>query len=136
VSAAHCGDWLWWQLLQALGVPSATLRSGRGTRMLWSARPSITMKLALGMWQLAHGVPVLPAGWQWWPVLSYLPGAWHCAHTALPSVRNFWVCGSWQSLQVTPWRCILLCSHEPHTKTSSRCWPSGWYRPGASTDGR
>ena len=32
-----------WERLQALGVPSASLRSGRGTRMPWSRRASITM---------------------------------------------------------------------------------------------
>ncbi len=55
---------------------------------------------------------------------SYFDASWHCAQTELPGARSFCVCGSWQSLQVTPAPCILLCSHEPQTNTSSCCCPS------------
>jgi hypothetical protein len=44
----------------------------------------------------------------------------------LPSTRNFAVCASWQSMQVTPRWCILVCSQEFQTNTSSSCWPSAW----------
>ena len=38
--------------------------------------------------------------------------AWR-ASTVLPAVRSFSECGSWQSEQVTPSACILLCANEP-----------------------
>ena len=42
-SAAQRSDLSRWHCVQALGVPIATDRSGRGTRKLWSWRPWITM---------------------------------------------------------------------------------------------
>ena len=42
-SAAHCAPRSAWQPLQAFGVPSDTLRSGRGMRSEWSWRGSMTM---------------------------------------------------------------------------------------------
>ena len=51
-----------WHWLQALGTPSATDWSGRGTRMLWSRRGSTTMYVVVGMWQAAHCAPA-EAAW-------------------------------------------------------------------------
>ena len=44
---------------------------------------------------------------------AYLSAAWHCRQTPSPGARSFALCGSWQSLQVTPAANILLCLNEP-----------------------
>ncbi|MNP02397.1 hypothetical protein D3C76_942500 [compost metagenome] len=40
---------------------------------------------------------------------------WHCRHRPLPSMRTLVVCGSWQSVQVTPAAYILLWVNEPYS---------------------
>ena len=44
---------------------------------------------------------------------AYLSGAWHCKQTPSPDTFSLALCGSWQSLQVTPAANILLCLNEP-----------------------
>ena len=47
-------DWL-----HAFGTPRSLVRSGRGTRMLWSARRWTTMNGDFGMWQETQSAPSL-----------------------------------------------------------------------------
>ena len=77
------------------------------------------------MWHWVQREPFLPGSWKWWLFASYFEARWHCAHTALPCARSFPVCGSWQSLQVTPFEYMRLERNEPQLYTSSSCWPSG-----------
>ena len=114
-SAAHFAPSFAWQPVQAFGVPSATLRSGLGTRIEWSWRGSTTMYVVVGMWQAAHAEPGDPGAWRWCATASNRDGAWHWPHTALPGARSFCVWGSWQSEQLTPFACIRLCRNEPWT---------------------
>jgi len=83
------------------------------------------MYVVAGMWHATQSAPVEPSEWRWWDTVSYVDGAWHWTHTALPDARSRWLCGSWQSLRVTPACCIRLCSHEPKMNTASFCCPSG-----------
>ena len=84
----------------------------------------------------AQAAPGVPGAWKWCCVVSYFDARWHCAHTALPSARSLPPCGSWQSPQVTPLSCMRLDRNEPQLHTSSRCWPSAWYRPASRVEGR
>ena len=43
---------------------------------------------------LETSAPGVFAAWCVWPCASYFVGAWHCAHTALPSAFTFSECGS------------------------------------------
>ena len=51
--------------------------------------------------------------WRWCVADAYLSDAWHCRQTPSPGSRSLALCGSWQSLQVTPAANILLCLNEP-----------------------
>ncbi len=63
-------DWL-----HAFGTPRSLVRSGRGTRMLWSARRWTTMNGDFGMWQETQsapslGLPFHSFRWKWWRASS------------------------------------------------------------------
>ena len=58
-----------------------------------------------------------------WPARGTARTSW------LPVNFSFSECGSWQSVHCTRLACILLCRNEPYSYTSSRIWPSAWYRP-------
>ena len=70
------------------------------------------MYVRVGMWHDTHCAPTLPGACIVCAAASYLAGTWHCAHTALPSARSLPLCGSWQSLQVTPLACIFDCRND------------------------
>ncbi len=117
--------------LHAFGTPRSRVRSGRGTRMLWSARMWTTMKGDFGMWQDTQsvaglGFPFHSGLWKWWTRPSYASAGWHCRQTPFPSFRSFRECASWQSVQRTPSRNIALWTNEPYSKSSSRICPSAW----------
>ena len=71
------------------------------------------MYVVVGMWHAAHAAPGVPSAWCVCCAVSNFAGRWHWAHTPLPGARSFSECGSWQSEQVTPCACILLCANEP-----------------------
>ena len=73
------------------------------------------MYVRAGMWQLTQRAASVPAAWWWCVGASNFAGRWHCAQTPLPGARSVPRCGSWQSEQVTPARCIRLWTNEPHS---------------------
>ena len=64
-SAAHAGVRSRWQSLHAFGVPSATVRSGRGERNEWSWRGAPRADFRSIMWQSVQREPGVPGAWKW-----------------------------------------------------------------------
>ena len=65
------------------------------------------------MWQFGQPTGGWTPSCRLWAATAYVSAAWHCRQTPSPGSFSLALCGSWQSLQVTPLANILLCLNEP-----------------------
>jgi hypothetical protein len=67
------------------------------------------------MWQSTQADPGDPTLWWWCAGVSNFAGKWQRAHTALGGAAVLRLCGSWQSLHVTPARYMRDCRNDPYS---------------------